>query len=98
MAKSKHDQMAERIAKKFGADYTPTIGIDVVTPDRAIEIETKRGSLDQGIRQVEHAAKARYIAVPRSLKEKAMERTKGTGIGVMTETGGIVKKASRKKW
>ncbi|MCK4588193.1 hypothetical protein KAT60_00060 [Candidatus Woesebacteria bacterium] len=96
MAKSKHDQISEKLAKKFGTEYKSDIGVDIVTPDRVIEVESKPDGLDQGIRQVEHATKARYLAVPRSLKEKAVEKTEGTGIGVMSETGRIIKKASRK--
>ena len=98
MAKSKHDQISEKLAKKFGTEYKSDFGIDIVTPNRVIEVESKPDGLDQGIHQVEHATKARYLAVPRSLKKKAVEKTKGTGIGVMSETGKIIKKASRKRW
>lgn len=98
MAKSKHDQIAEKLAEKFGTEYKTDIGINLVTPVRVIEVETKQSGLDQGINQVEHSSKARYLAVPVSLKEKALEKTEGTGIGVMSEKGDIVKKASRKKW
>jgi len=98
MAKSKHDQIAEKLADKFGTEYKSDIGIDIVTKNRVIEVETKPGGLDQGINQVEHSDKARYLAVPKSLKKKALEKTKGTGIGVIDEGGKIVKKASRKKW
>ena len=44
MAKSKHDQIAESLAKKFGTEYKKHKGIDIVTKDRMIEVETtKRG-------------------------------------------------------
>lgn len=98
MSKSKHDQIAERLAKKFGAEYKSDFGIDIVTPSRVVEVESKPGGLDQGIHQVEHATKARYIAVPRSLTNKALGKTEGTGIGVMSETGKIIKRANRKGW
>lgn len=98
MGKSKHDQIGERLANKFGTEYKSSIGIDIVTPNRVIEVETKPDGLDQGTHQVEHSDKARYLAVPDSLKKKALEKTEGTGIGVMNERGNIVKKASRKKW
>lgn len=97
MAKTKHDQVAERLAKKFGTEYKSDKGIDLVTPTRVIEVETHKESLDQGVGQVVRSAKARYLAVPKRIEQAALERTKGTGIGVMRETGYIVKKASRKR-
>lgn len=97
MGKSKHDQIAEKLAGKFGTEYKSDIGIDLVTRDRVIEVETKQSGLDQGVRQVEHSGKARYLAVSNSLRENAVEKTEGTGIGVMNERGNIVKKASRKR-
>ena len=39
MAKSKHDQIAEKLAKKFGTEYKKHKGIDIVTNDRVIEVE-----------------------------------------------------------
>lgn len=97
MGKSKHDQIAEKLADRFKTEYKNDIGVDLVTKDRVIEVETKPGGLDQGIGQVEHSNKARYLAVPNSLKKKALEKTESTGIGVMNERGKIIKKASRRK-
>lgn len=97
MSKSKHDQIAEKLASKFRTEYKSDVGIDLVTKNRVIEVETKLAGLDQGIRQVERSDKARYLAVPNSLRKKALVRAEGTGIGVISERGSIVKKASRKK-
>jgi len=96
MAKSKHDQIAERLAKKFGVEYKKSEGIDIVTKEKAIEIETKKGSLYQGINQIKRASKARYLAVNKLNIKNALEATKGTGIGVMGPTGRIIKRAKRK--
>lgn len=99
MAKSLHDKIAEKLAKKFGTKYKSDIGIDIVDKKRkrVIEVEIKKDSLYQGIKQVERSPMARYLSVPSSLSNKAINLTKNSGIGVMDENGNILKKASRKK-
>lgn len=94
---SKHDEIANKLAKKFKTEYKSDKGIDLVTRDKVIEVETKKSSLSQGIGQVVKSEKARYLAVNKPNIKNALEATKGTGIGVMSETGRIIKKASRKK-
>ncbi len=96
MAKSKHDQVAEKLAKKFGTEYKKHKGIDIVTKDRVIEVETTKSGIYQGINQVKRSAKARYIAVNDRNIQNALKSTEGTGIGVMDENGKIVKRARRK--
>lgn len=97
MGKSKHDEIAEKLAKKFGTEYKKNKGIDIVTKDRVIEVETKKNALSQGIKQVQSSSKARYLAVNKTSIKNALKATKGTGIGVMRPTGKIVKRAGRKK-
>jgi len=94
---SKHDEIANKLAKKFNTEYKSDKGIDLVTPEKVIEVETKKSSLSQGISQVIKSQKARYLAVNKVNINNALEATKNTGIGVMNETGRIMKKASRKK-
>lgn len=94
---TKHDEIAEKLAKKFNTEYKRTKGIDLVTQDRVIEVETKKDGIYQGIKQVEKSSKPRYLAVNKINIDNALEATQGTGIGVMGETGKIIKKASRKK-
>lgn len=96
MSKTIHDEIAKRIAKKFNTEYKSDKGIDVVTRNRAIEVETKPGSISQGISQVVKSSKARYLAVNKQNIQNALEATNRTGIGVMGPTGRIIKKASRK--
>ncbi|MFH1231708.1 MAG: hypothetical protein V1709_09460 [Planctomycetota bacterium] len=96
MSKSIHDEIAERLARKMGTEYKSTKGIDIVTRNKVIEVETKKDSLPQGIRQVEHSQKARYLAVNKQNLKNALEATKDTGIGVLGPTGIIHKQASRK--
>jgi len=96
MTKSIHDKIAERLARKFNTEYKSDKGIDIVTSAKVIEVETKKGSIQQGIGQVVKSSKPRYIAVNKLNIKSALEATEGTGIGVMGPSGNIVKKASRK--
>lgn len=94
---SKHDEIANKLARKFRTEYKSDKGIDLVTSNKVIEVETKKASLSQGIGQVVKSQKARYLAVNKININNALKATEGTGIGVMSEIGRIVKKASRKK-
>lgn len=95
MAMTKHDEIAEKLAKKFNTQYKAQRGIDLVTQDRVVEVETKKAGIYQGIKQVEKSPKARYLAVNKINIDNALEATQRTGIGVLNESGNIIKKASR---
>jgi len=97
MGKSIHDEIAEKLAKRFGTDYKKRKGIDIVTKDRVVEVETKKNGLYQGIEQIQNSPKARYLAVNKINIKNALSVTQGTGIGVMSQSGKILKKAGRKK-
>ena len=92
---SVHDQIASKLASKFGTEYKSDKGIDLVLSNRVIEVETKKAGIEQGIKQVEKSDKARYLAVNKINVNNALSATQGTGIGVMNQTGRIVKKAGR---
>lgn len=94
---SKHDEVANKLAKKFKTEYKSDKGIDLVLPTKVIEVETQKAGILQGIKQVEKSQKARYLAVNKINVNNAIQATEGTGIGIMSETGKIIKKASRKK-
>jgi len=94
---SKHDEVANKLAKKFNTEYKSNKGIDLVTLKQVIEVETKKAGINQGIKQVEKSSKARYLAVNKINISNALKATQGTGIGVMNERGKIIKRASRKK-
>ncbi len=94
---TKHDEIANRLAKKLKTKYKSNKGIDLVIKDKVIEVETKKSGIYQGIKQVEKSSKARYLAVNKVNVKNAINATRGTGIGIMGEMGSIVKKASRKK-
>lgn len=73
---SKHDEIANKLAKKFKTEYKPDKGIDLVTKDKVIEVETKKSSLSQEIGQVVKSQKARYLAVNKINIDNALEATK----------------------
>ena len=97
MSKSKHDQVAEALAKKFGVEYKREKGIDIVTSERVVEVETTKSGIYQGINQVVRSQKARYIATNDRNIQNALDATKSTGIGIMNEKGNIIKRAGRKR-
>ena len=98
MSESKsHKTTANRIANKYNTEYNSGKGVDIVTPSRAIEIETSE-TVKDGIRQLQGHIKPSYIAgTNQETVEKALELTKGTSIGVMDNQGNIIKSSSRKK-
>jgi len=91
MAKSRHDQIAENLAKEFGAEYKKHQGIDIVTKKRVIEVETTKEGIYQGINQIKRSPKPRYMAVDDKNIQNALDTTEGTGIGVMDKNGRIIK-------
>jgi hypothetical protein len=95
MPSSKHDRIAETIARKLRAPYNSTKGADVVSPERTVEVEIDGAGLRRGMEQLQGYKQLRYLGVPNRLVRAAVEKTKGTKIGVMNEKGQIVKRAQR---
>lgn len=95
MGQSKHDQIAERLAKKFDADYNEGKGPDI-KGRKIIEVATHEGDLYASMNQLRGYQKPKYLATTPRLVRKAKEITKGTKIGVMGPTGSIKKRAGRK--
>jgi hypothetical protein len=93
MKKSKHDQIAENLAKKEKANYNKGKGPDIKGKERIIEVATHQSDLYSSIDQVKNYKKPKYLATSTELIDKAKNITKGTGIGVMGPTGVIKKKA-----
>jgi hypothetical protein len=93
MGQSKHDQIANRIAKKEGTTYNEGPGPDVKGAKRVIEVATHEGDLMDSMRQLQGFDKPRYLATTSELVKKAQEITKGTKVGVMGPTGRIAKRA-----
>ncbi len=98
MGKSKHDQIAEQIARKKHGSYNPQKGADVVTPNQVIEVEVDPATLQQGKRQLQgYRGRTPYLGVPNDLVEDAIKATQGTGIGVMDEKGNIKRRGTKRK-
>lgn len=93
MGKSKHDQIAERIARKEGTSYNRGQGPDIKTSRRVIEVATHENDLRDSTRQLQGFDRPRYLATTTGLVNKAKELTQGTKIGVMGPTGTIRKRA-----
>lgn len=90
-----HKATANRIAKKYRTEYQAQEGVDVVTKNIAVEVETPGGVAD-GIRQLQGHRKRAYIAgTNQTAVEEALELTEGTTIGVMDNQGRIVKRSTR---
>ena len=92
-----HDKVAVNIARKEGAEYNKNEGVDIVTPKRAIEVETAN-TVKEGLRQLQGFKKPVYIAaVDKETEKAALEATEGTTIGVMDKNRNIIKKSTRKR-
>lgn len=95
MAKSKHDKVAGRIAKKQGVKYNKGPGADIQGSRRVIEVESPNTIGDAG-RQLQGHQKPAYVAVTDSnLIPKAIKHYANTTIGVMGPSGKIFKRSTR---
>jgi len=91
-----HDNVAKRIAKKFGVEYNKGKGPDVSTENEVIEVETA-DTVKDGLRQLRGFQKEVYIAgANKEVVEAALEATKDTTIGVMDKKCKILKPSTRK--
>ncbi len=94
---TKHDDTANRIARRKGVQYNRGQGPDVITPRQVIEIETK-DTVDDAFRQLRGFRGPVYIAgADDEATKKALEATKGTTVGVMNSRGEIVRRSTRKR-
>ena len=98
MAESRsHKIAANRIARKYGAEYNQGEGPDIKSSRATVEVETPdtvAGAASQlrGYRGPVYIAGSNQEAV-----EKALDVTGGTTIGVMDNEGNVVKRSTRKR-
>ena len=93
---SAHKYAAQEIAKKYGGTYNREQGVDIVTSEIAIEVETA-DTVTDGIRQLQGHSGPVYIAgTDDAAVQKAIVAVKGTSIGVMDAKGNIVVPSTRK--
>lgn len=81
MSKSRHDEIAEKIAAATNGRYNPTEGPDIVTKDRVIEVEVDPTKFSEGITQLRGYRRQRYLGVSSRQVRAARKATKGTGVG-----------------
>ena len=92
-----HDKTALRIAKKQGAKYNPGQGPDIKTSQRVIEVESA-GTMGDAMRQLRGFQKPAYIAGKDSAATKAaLKATEGTTVGVMSPSGKVLKRSTRRR-
>lgn len=96
MGLSKHDKIAKYLAKKHKTGYNEGPGPDVKAKKRIIEVVAHESDLYSSLDQLKGFQKPRYIATPSQLIKKAKKVTERTGIGIMSPTGTIRKKAGGK--
>ena len=93
---TKHDQIATRLAGIHGTEYNTNKGADVKAQHIAIEVETAESLNKDGFRQLQGHSKPVYVAgVDTKAVNAALERAKGTTVGVMDPDGSIVKRSPR---
>jgi len=97
MAQSKHDKVANRMAKKEGVKYNKGQGADIQSSRRAIEVETAQ-TVNDASRQLRGYRKPVYVAGTDDKAVKAaLKKYEGTSIGVMRPSGKIVKRSRRSR-
>lgn len=95
MAKSKHDKVADRIAKRQRTTYNRGPGVDVKGSRAVVEVETAN-TVGDAVRQLQGYKKPVYVAgTDAKTVKKALKHYKGTTIGVMTPSGKVVKSSTR---
>jgi len=93
----KHDEVAKRLAQREGTDYNKGQGADIKGKRRIVEVETG-GTVADAARQLAGYNKPVYVAgTDAKATAKALEKYKGTTIGVMNPQGKIVKPSTRKR-
>jgi hypothetical protein len=97
MTESKsHKATANRIAKKFKADYNNGKGVDIKSTRATVEVETPETVLQAPSQLRGHKGPVYIAGTNQQAVKKALEITEGTTIGVMDNQGKVIKSSSRK--
>lgn len=95
MGKSKHDRVAERLAKKEGVKYNRGQGADIQSSRRIIEVETVN-TIGDAAKQLAGYKKPVYVAgTDAQATKKALQYYKNTTIGVTNSRGQRLKRSTR---
>lgn len=92
-----HKTTANRIARKYDAQYNNGEGVDISSSRATIEVETAN-TVGEAPSQLRGYRGPVYVAgTNKDAVEKALAVTKGTTIGVMDNQGNVVKPSTRKR-
>ena len=94
--KRSHKVTANRIAKRYGAEYEGGEGVDIKTPRVAIEVETAETVPEAPTQLQGHRGQVFIAGTNKEAVEKALEVTEDSTIGVMDNKGNIIKQSSRR--
>jgi hypothetical protein len=94
MAPKSHDKLAEELEKALGIPYNRGEGVDFKGKGMAAEVEPTPETFTGGIKQLRPYKGGRYLVTDLKYIDEAVERVKGTKIGVRKPDGTIVKPAT----
>ncbi len=92
-----HKTTANRVAARYGAEYNQGKGVDVKTPNIAIEVETPESVLDAGRQLQGHRGEVYVAGTNQDAVERALARYSETTIGVMDNQGNVIKPSTRRR-
>jgi hypothetical protein len=92
---SKHDEVAQMLAQRYGTEYNRAKGPDVQASHITIEVESAGTIADAGRQLQGHRGPVYVAGTNQRATEAALERYRGTTIGVMDEHGSILKPSTR---
>lgn len=91
-----HERASKNIARKYRTEYNRGQGPDIRTPKITVEVETE-DTIGDAARQLQGHRGPVYVAVTNHRAvQKALDRYKDSTIGVMDNTGKIIKRSTRK--
>jgi len=93
---SKHDAVAKRLANREGTEYNAGPGAEIQGNRRVLEVETSDTVGDAGRQLAGYKKPVYVVGTDAAATNAALEKYKGTTIGVMDSQGNIRKPSSRR--
>ena len=91
-----HDAIANRLAMRLGTEHRRK-GVDIVFNNTALEVAVSKDDIRTSIPQLKRSrARKKYMVVPCPLTAWTKKALTGTGIGIATTGGKIVKRSRRR--
>ena len=91
-----HKTTANRLAALYGVEYNQGEGVDIKTPNIAIEVEIPESVPDAGRQLQGHRGEVYVAGTNQDAVERALDRYSETTIGVMDNQGNVVKPSTRR--